>query len=104
MKWNWQLPDWGRFTWDASRLAKAEERFVHGAGVLVGAAKHLGTTERQMLSIETMSEEALTTSAIEGETLDRESVQSSIRHELGLPGARRRTGAAEQGIAKMMVE
>jgi hypothetical protein len=50
-----------------------------------------------------MSHEALDTSAIEGEVLDRDSVQSSIRRQLGLAGDRRRVGAAEAGIAEMMV-
>jgi Fic family protein len=51
-----------------------------------------------------MSIEALDTSAIEGETLDRDSVQSSIRRHLGLAGDHRRAKPAEAGIAEMMVD
>jgi Fic family protein len=50
-----------------------------------------------------MSVDALATSAIEGEVLDRDSVQSSIRRQLGLAGDRRSVGAAEAGISEMMV-
>jgi hypothetical protein len=46
--------------------------------------------------------EALTTSEIEGEILDRVSVQSSIRRELGLPTDKRRVAPAERGISEMM--
>ncbi len=48
--------------------------------------------------------EALTTSQIEGETLDRASVQSSVRRELGLAADRRRVRPAERGVAEMMVD
>jgi Fic family protein len=51
-----------------------------------------------------MSTEAVTTSEIEGEILDRVSVQSSIRKQLGLPTEERRVRPAEQGIAEMMVD
>ena len=46
----------------------------------------------------------MTTSEIEGELLDRDSVQSSIRHELGLSPDAGRASPAEQGIAEMMVD
>ncbi len=104
MKWNWQKRDWPHFSWDKSRLAKAEEQFLVQTGVFVGTVKHLGQEDREQLTIEAMSMEALTTSEIEGEILDRVSVQSSIRRELGLAADDRRAGPAERGIAKMMVD
>jgi len=60
--------------------------------------------ERQSLSIEILSDEAVDTSAIEGEQLDRDSVQSSIQRQLGLAADRRRATPAEAGIAEMMVD
>ncbi|HVT11807.1 MAG TPA: DUF4172 domain-containing protein [Fimbriimonadaceae bacterium] len=51
-----------------------------------------------------MSTEAVTTSEIEGEILDRGSVQSSIQRQLGLAADNRRSGPKEQGIAEMMVD
>jgi Fic family protein len=103
MAWNWQQPDWPNFSWDRSRLARAEQEFLVGGGMLVGTVKHLGPDERDQLTIEAMSTEAVTTSEIEGETLDRASVQSSIRKQLGLSPDNRRVRPAEQGIAEMMV-
>ena len=104
MDWNWEQPDWPHFAWDKARLIKAEERFLVEAGMCVGAIKHLDSDDRDQLIIEAMSTEALTTSEIEGEFLDRASVQSSIRRQLGLGADNRRTGPAEQGIAEMMVD
>jgi Fic family protein len=104
MTWNWQKPDWPRFSWDTARLRKAEERFLLGAGVLAGTFKHLGSDDQEQLTVEIISTEAVTTSEIEGEILDRASVQSSIRKQLGLDADNRRVRPREQGVAKMMVD
>ena len=104
MMWNWQQPDWPKFSWDKDRLKKAEDVFLVGSGVFAGTVKHLDEGDREQLTIEAISAEALTTSEIEGETLDRASVQSSIRKQLGLATDKRRAGPAEQGIAEMMVD
>lgn len=104
MTWNWQRPDWPHFTWDKTRLAKAEEQFLLEAGMFAGTVKHLGPHDHEQLTVEAMSTEALTTSEIEGDILDRASVQSSIRKQLGLAADNRRVTPAEQGIAEMMVD
>lgn len=104
MRWNWQKPDWPEFRWDASRLAPAEERFKLGSGVLLGVVKHVDEAEREQLTIAAMSEEAMTTSEIEGEILERRSVQSSIRRQLGLDHEGTPVRPAEEGIGELMVD
>ena len=104
MTWNWQKPDWPSFSWDQTLLRKAEEHFLMGSGMFVGAMKHLDAIDQKQIAIEAISLEALTTSEIEGEILDRASVQSSVRKQLGVATDDRRVGAAEQGIAEMMVD
>lgn len=103
-KWNWQQTDWPNFSWKKNLLTKAEERFLLKAGTLVGTIKHLGSEDQNQLTVETISTEAVTTSEIEGEILNRDSVQSSIQKQLGLKTDRRRIEPAEQGIAEMMVD
>ncbi len=104
MTWNWQQERWPQFAWDRRKLMLAETRFIEGAGVLIGTSRHLHPAARDALTIELMSHEAVDTSAIEGEPLDRDSVQSSIRRHLGLAGDHRRATPAEAGIAEMMVD
>ena len=104
MTWNWQRPEWPDFSWDLDRLKKAEEAFLFGSGVLQGTLKHLDEADRELLTIEAISSEALATSEIEGEILDRASVRSSIRRQLGLATDERRATPAEQGIAEIMVD
>jgi Fic family protein len=103
MTWNWQQPDWPKFIWRSPRLAAAEQQFLVEGGMFVGAIKHLGEGDRNQLTVEAMSTEALTTSEIEGEILDRASVQSSIQRQLGLAADNRRATPAERGISEMMV-
>jgi Fic family protein len=104
MTWNWQKPDWPNFQWDGTRLETAEKQFLVSGGVFVGTVRHLGKEERDQLTVEAMSTEALTTSEIEGEILDRASVQSSLRKQLGLATGERRVRPAERGIAETMVD
>jgi Fic family protein len=104
MTWNWQQPDWPNFTWNRARLERAEQEFLLGGGLLAGSVKHLAEKDAQQITVEAMSTEAVTTSEIEGEILDRASVQSSIRKHLGLSAEERRVRPAEQGIAEMMVD
>jgi Fic family protein len=104
MTWNWQKPDWPNFRWDRARLEAAEKQFLVSGGVFVGAVRHFGKEEHDQLTIEAMSTEAVTTSEIEGEILDRASVQSSLRKQLGLATDERRVRPAERGIAEMVVD
>jgi len=104
MAWNWENSKWPNFTWDPARLVAREQAFLLHAGVTIGATQHLGNEEQEQLLVETMSSEAMTTSRIEGEMLNRDSVQSSIQKQLGLKTDRRRIPAAERGVAEMMVD
>ena len=104
MTWNWQRPDWPNFSWDQDRFKKAEEAFLVGSGVLQGVLTHLDEADRELLTIDAISSEALATSEIEGEILDRASVRSAIRKQLGLATDERRATPAEQSIGEMMVD
>jgi len=104
MTWNWQKSDWPEFRWEAARLALAEKEFLITGGKLAGTVKHLGEEDREQITVDSMSTEAVTTSEIEGEMLDRASVQSSIRRHRGLAADKRNVRPAEQGIAEMTVD
>ena len=103
MTWNWQQPDWPRFTWDTSRLTSLEARFLHESGQRIGVWRHMSDSDRTVLRVAWLRDEALDTSAIEGEILDRASVQSSIRRQFGLTTEARTVSRAAQGVSEMMV-
>ncbi len=104
MRWNWQLPDWPEFEYDLARLRAAETEFLKGSGVVIGALHHLDDDARDGLTIDLMSQDVVDSSAIEGEILDRASVQSSLAKNLGIAADQRRASAAETGAAELMAD
>ncbi len=103
-KWNWMHQKWPEFTFDAEALKALELEFSTNTGTVVGVLKHVNEQEQEDFLVNILSNEALKTSEIEGEYLDRDSVQSSIKKNLGLKVADRRIPPAEFGIAEMMVD
>jgi Fic family protein len=103
MTWNWEQPGWPEFSYKSSSLKDLEQHFLLGSGEFIGAFKHIGPEDQNSLRIELISDEALKTSEIEGEVLNRESVQSSLRQQFGLGTDQRKIPPAERGIAEMMV-
>lgn len=103
MKWNWQQKDWPYFKYEMSRLQSFEIEFLKKTGFVYGAYQHFSENEKNELLVEIIREEALNTSEIEGEHLDRNSVQSSIRKNLGLQFDNAHVPAREKGMAEMLV-
>lgn len=104
MTWNWEQPGWPSFSHKSEALAPLERQFLLQSGEFVGACKHMGADDQETLKVELISEEAVKTSEIEGKLLNRDSVQSSLRHQLGLGAERRGISPAERGICEMMVD
>lgn len=104
MKWNWQQAEWPHFNFNLKNLAGLEHEFLKASGLLQGTYRHLKDDDKSELTVQLISEEAYKTSEIEGEILNRDSVQSSIRRELGLQADARKITPAEAGIAEMMID
>src|SRR5690606_38789513 len=97
-------PDWPQFRYDTAVLEPLEQAFLLRAGELFGAFRHINPDDRDTLRIELISDEALKTSEIEGEILNRDSVQSSLRQQMGLDVNGGRIPPGERGIAEMMID
>lgn len=104
MRWNWEQANWPNFAWDSKALEPLERQFLSQSGEFIGAFRHVGADDQDALRVELISEEAVKTSQIEGEILNRDSVQSSLRHQFGLGPDQPNIPPAERGIAKMMVD
>lgn len=106
MQWNWQKADWPHFTYDKAALDAFEAQFLLNSGEFIGVFKHFNEADRNMLRIELISDEAIKTSAIEGEVLDRASVQSSLRRHFGLDTDENQpkttVSQQEKAVAEMM--
>jgi len=102
--WNWQQKEWPNFSYNAEAINALELKFSQNTGTVLGAFKHVNENEKEQLIIEILSSEALKTSEIEGEYLDRDSIQSSIKRNLGLKVDNKKIAPAEFGISEMMVD
>ena len=78
MKWTWQQPDWPDFRYDNRALNDRELEFRLNSERLAGSFDALPMASKEDATIDLMLSEAIKTSAIEGEDLDRESVRSSL--------------------------
>lgn len=87
MKYIWQDKSWPSFTWNSENLLNClgKTRFVQGS--LLTKMKDLGFEVQQNARADILVEEALKTSAIEGEKLEPDAVRSSVGRRLGLPNA-----------------
>lgn len=79
-----ELPDWPKFRWDHAVLAAPLAAVRHRQGRLIGRMEGLGLELRSEATLQTMTEEVLKSSEIEGEILDRDQVRSSIARRLGM--------------------
>ncbi|RDV11850.1 Fic family protein [Pontibacter diazotrophicus] len=79
-----QHPNWPRFTWDEGSLSKllGEVRYVQGR--VVGRMEALGLSIRSEAMLQTLTQDVLKSTEIEGELLNPEQVRSSIARRLGL--------------------
>ncbi len=104
MMWNWKLKEWPHFTYDSGALEELERHFLQSSGIVFGVYKHVKESEKDQLLVDILSHEAYKTSEIEGEYLDRDSIQESIKKNLGLSSPTRNLPPAEFGISEMMVD
>ncbi len=79
--------DWPRFTWKQESLADALADARHRQGRLVGRMEALGFGLRQEAVLETITEDVVKSSDIEGEWFNRKDVRSSVARRLGMDAA-----------------
>jgi Fic family protein len=101
----WQRPGWPDFRWNDGRLLEPLAAARLKQGRLLGIMARLGFDLKLEAQLETLTEDVVKSSEIEGEVLDRNSVRSSIARRLGVPDAAvapadRRT----EGVVEMMLD
>ncbi len=86
-KYIWQNKNWTKFSWDVEALLPCLSRARQLQGKILMRVKSLELGLTHEAQTEILTEEAVTTSAIEGEMLNRESVRSSVVRHLGFSEA-----------------
>ncbi len=102
MLWNWQLPEWPKFTYDAQQISQQERQFLLGLGSEFAYLKSIDDKERNQFIVEILSIEGVESSKIEGEILERASMQSSIKRHFGLNADLKPESKKESGMAELL--
>lgn len=103
--YHWQSKNWPLFEYDTSLFSDSVSSYSKKAYSIEGALSQLSTADHDNAFVHLLVEEALSTSAIEGEKLNREEVRSSVAKFLGLKEPER--GGffpKEKGVAAMLVD
>jgi Fic family protein len=98
-------PSWPKFHWDSERISQLLVNVRHRQGRLIGRMEGLGFQLRKEAVLNTLTEDVLKSSEIEGEKLDRDQVRSSIARRLGIDiGGLIRADRDVEGVVEMMLD
>lgn len=98
-------PNWPSFTWDSKAVAGRLAAVRHRQGRLVGRMEGLGFSLRSEAVLQTLTQDVLKSSEIEGEMLDADQVRSSIARRLGMDiGALTPADRDVEGVVEMMLD
>src|SRR6202451_1351274 len=96
---------WPGFRWDHERISALLVNVRHRQGRLTGRRESLGFQLRAEAVLDSLTEEVLKSSEIEGEKLDRDQVRSSIARRLGLDiGGLTPADRNVEGVVEMMLD
>ena len=96
---------WPVFRWDHARVSAHLVDVRHRQGRLIGRMEGLGFQLRAEAVLNTLTEDVLKSSEIEGEKLDRDQVRSSIARRLGLDfGGLTPADRDVEGVVEMMLD
>ena len=98
-------PDWPAFRWSREKLANLLASVRHQQGRLIGHMAALGFPLQQEAVLQTLTEDVVKSSDIEGEKLDPGQVRSSLARRLGLDvGGLEAADRHVDGVVDMMLD
>ncbi len=96
---------WPEFKWDSEKLSSKLSALRYREGELLGQMKALGFELRTEASLNTLTNDVVKSSAIEGEHLNPDEVRSSIALRLGIEaGGMVPVGRDVDGVVEMMLD
>ena len=101
----WQQENWPDLSWDNGRLAALLGQVSREQGRLLGRMQNLGFDLRREAQLDTLTEDVVRSSEIEGEKLDSDQVRSSIARRLGMDvGGLVPADRDVEGVVEMMLD
>lgn len=97
--------DWPKFRWDANALLPLLAKVRHKQGMLTGKMSGLGFQLQNEAYLESLSQDVIKSSEIEGKFLDVDQVRSSIARKLGIDiGGLVDSDRDVDGVVEMMMD
>ena len=101
----WQRPDWPQWRVDTAALVAPLAEVHRAQGHLAGRMANVGLAQCDQATLQALTQEVVTTSAIEGEALDLDAVRSSIARRLGVDiGALAPADRQVDGVVDMVLD
>ena len=101
----WERPGWPALSWDEKALSTLLASVSRRQGLVLGRMEALGFHLRDEAHLQTLTEDVVKSSEIEGEDLDRDQVRSSIARRLGLDAGGLLPADREvEGVVEMMLD
>lgn len=99
------LKDWPNFRWEDDKIILPLSAVRHKQGRLLGKLEGLGFRLREEATLETITQDVIKSSEIEGEKLPADQVRSSIARRLGIDIAGEVTVSRNvEGVVEMMLD
>ncbi len=103
--WIWQRREWPSFHWNDDEVLPLLRTVRRNQGVLLGKAGAIAGDTDTAAELDTLLANIVTSSAIEGERLDAQSVRSSLARRLGVRAETSYpTSSRSEGLAEMMLD
>ena len=83
----YEQKNWPHFLWDQERLNPLLIQLRHKQGRLIGGMESIGFHVQDEIVLQTLTQEVIKSSEIEGEILDHSLVRSSVARHLGMESA-----------------
>ena len=101
--WIWQQPDWPHFQWQSEPIGALLRGCVDRQGRLLGKIGSIDALSECQNILDTLLQNIVTSSAIEGEQLNVGSVRSSLARRLGIH-EQGPTTVRSEGLAQLMLD
>lgn len=96
---------WPNFSWKHERIADLLVHLRYQQGLLLGGMESLGFKWQEATLLQTLTQDVIKTSEIEGEHLDQSVVRSSVARHLGMDiGALDKSDRNVDGVVEMMLD
>ncbi|MBB5022338.1 Fic family protein [Desulfurispira natronophila] len=101
----WQKKDWPTWHYHLDTLTETLSRVRYQQGILLGKMAHIGFDLRESAWMETLTQDVVHTSEIEGEILNPQQVRSSVARRLGINhGGLVPSSHHVDGVVEMMLD